>query len=196
MPMRRRDVELVPVDEHRLRMASSTFCATVAAARRSFRSVRRIVNSSPPMRATVSSARTQRDEPRCHCLQQAVADGVAEGVVHELELIEVEEHHRGAALDAASRAPARCRCGRGRAAGSAGRSGRRGTPDTPSAPARVLRSVMSTIVPSMTPSSSSGHVLEDPDLRAVAPAHARLDVRQRPLLAQAAQHVRSRSSSA
>jgi hypothetical protein len=52
-----------------------------------------ITNSSPPRRATRSPSRTfSRSAARWR--QELVADVVAEGVVHELEAVEVDEQHR------------------------------------------------------------------------------------------------------
>ncbi len=49
-----------------------------------------MANSSPPRRATVASLGDSLQQPLGHLEQQAVADGVAEGVVHVLEAVEVE----------------------------------------------------------------------------------------------------------
>ena len=56
------------------------------------------MNSSPPRRATVSFGRSACLEPARDGLQQLVAGVVAERVVDDLEAVEVEEQHRGAAL--------------------------------------------------------------------------------------------------
>ena len=78
----------------------------------------RTANSSPPKRATVSAARTQRAQPLGDRDQQLVADRVAERVVDGLEVVEVDEQHRDASAGA-WRAPPRP--GRGTAAvGQAG----------------------------------------------------------------------------
>ena len=79
----------------------------------------RSTNSSPPNRATVSPGRDRAAQPLADADEELVADIVTQSVVHELEPIEVEEHHRGAwrAPDRHPRSPARG--GRGTAAGSA-----------------------------------------------------------------------------
>ena len=56
------------------------------------------VNSSPLRRATVSFGRSDLLEPARDGLQQLVAGVVAERVVDDLEAVEVQEQHRGAAL--------------------------------------------------------------------------------------------------
>jgi hypothetical protein len=49
------------------------------------------MNSSPPSRATVSSARTQLFSRCANDLQQPIADRVAQCVVDQLETIEIEQ---------------------------------------------------------------------------------------------------------
>ena len=61
----------------------------------------RIANSSPPSRLTVSTSRTHAFQPFRHRPQQFVADGVAERVVHLLEMIEIEVQYCKAAAVAA-----------------------------------------------------------------------------------------------
>ena len=64
-------------------------------------------NSSPPMRATTSEARTWRNERRRDRLEHGVAGGVAVPVVDRLETVEIEIDQRGAgpvALDVSERA--------------------------------------------------------------------------------------------
>ena len=78
-------------------------------------SSQRTVNSSPPKRAIVSLGRSSRAQARGDVAQQAVAGGVAEGVVDELEAVEVDEQHRHAALAPARRGAAPARGGRGTA---------------------------------------------------------------------------------
>ena len=51
-------------------------------------------NSSPPRRATVSPSRTAALQALAHVAQQLVAEVVAERVVDDLEVVEVDEHHR------------------------------------------------------------------------------------------------------
>ena len=66
------------------------------------------MNSSPPIRATVSPGRSAASSRRATDSQQPVAGLVAERVVDELEAVEVEEQHGGAAVAvAAARAPQR-----------------------------------------------------------------------------------------
>ena len=63
-------------------------------------------NSSPPMRATVSTSRTQALSRAATCLQQQIARGMAEGVVDVLEAVEVEQQqgrHVAPAADAGDR---------------------------------------------------------------------------------------------
>ena len=62
----------------------------------------------------------QRAQPLAERRQQAVADGVAAGVVDLLEVVEVEEHARRAGSPSGGRARARRRAGRGTARGWAG----------------------------------------------------------------------------
>ena len=50
-------------------------------------------NSSPPRRATTSFVAHLLAQSRGHLAQQLVARGVAHGVVHHLEVVEIEEHH-------------------------------------------------------------------------------------------------------
>ena len=52
------------------------------------------LNSSPPKRATTSFGPHARLQPVGDRHEQAVADVVAERVVHELEAVDVEEQHR------------------------------------------------------------------------------------------------------
>ena len=56
------------------------------------------MNSSPLSRATRVVRAQRRFQPARDRLQQLVADRVAERVVDDLEAVEVEEQHRGAAL--------------------------------------------------------------------------------------------------
>ena len=56
--------------------------------------VRATTNSSPPMRATRSSALTASPQPSGHCGQYGVTGGVAVFVVDRLEIVEVHEEHR------------------------------------------------------------------------------------------------------
>ena len=51
-------------------------------------------NSSPPIRATVSSSRIVVEETLCDGSQQLVTHLVAVVVVHELEPVEVHEEQR------------------------------------------------------------------------------------------------------
>ena len=51
-------------------------------------------NSSPPMRASVSSGAQEALQPRGDELQEPVAGGVAEAIVDQLEVVEVEVDHR------------------------------------------------------------------------------------------------------
>ena len=53
----------------------------------------RMTNSSPPMRATVSSARTH-SQPTGHSFQQRVANCVPECIVDLLEAIKIKAQHR------------------------------------------------------------------------------------------------------
>ena len=71
-----------------------TFCATSAASSGRARSASTIANSSPLMRATVSPLRTVGLQAQRDLLQQLVAAGVAERVVDQLEVVEVDEQHR------------------------------------------------------------------------------------------------------
>ena len=57
-------------------------------------------NSSPPWRASRSPARDAAREARRDLAQQLVAGGVAEGVVDELEVVEVEVEQRDARVPA------------------------------------------------------------------------------------------------
>ena len=52
------------------------------------------MNSSPPSRATVSLSRTQSPSRSRDIAAAVVAGLVAEGVVDDLEAVEVEQHHR------------------------------------------------------------------------------------------------------
>ena len=56
------------------------------------------MNSSPPKRARVSTARSAPLESVRHALEEPVTHLVAEAVVDELEPVEVEEHERHAGV--------------------------------------------------------------------------------------------------
>ena len=64
----------------------------------------RTANSSPPRRAAVSEVRSMSTDRRCNSPQELVPLAVAEGVVHCLEVVEVDEEHGqvGAGTGAAS----------------------------------------------------------------------------------------------
>ncbi len=68
--------------------------ATVLAPSASGRWVKRTANSSPPSRATVSVSRTHRPSLLATRPQQQVADGMAERIIHLLELVEIEQQQR------------------------------------------------------------------------------------------------------
>ena len=53
----------------------------------------RMANSSPPRRAATSSGAQAQPEPLADRAQERVAGRVAEGVVDELEVVEVDEEH-------------------------------------------------------------------------------------------------------
>ena len=55
-------------------------------------------NSSPPKRATVSPGRSACSILRATDGEELVAGGVAEAVVDDLELVEVQEEHRDRGL--------------------------------------------------------------------------------------------------
>ena len=84
-------------------------------------------NSSPPKRAIVSPGARARVSRGATCDQQLVAGGVAEAVVDELEVVEVEEA-RTATASPRRGARARGRGGRGTARGWAARSAGRAAP--------------------------------------------------------------------
>ena len=75
-------------------MARRTAAATATPAAGVSTARRRIANSSPPRRATVSSSPQQAREALAHLAQHLVAVVVAEGVVDLLEAVEVEQHDR------------------------------------------------------------------------------------------------------
>ena len=68
-----------------------------ASAVRSSTSSQTTTNSSPPSRATVSAGRTAAAIRPAERDQQRVAGGMAEEVVDALEVVEVDEQHRGGA---------------------------------------------------------------------------------------------------
>ena len=78
------------------------------------------LNSSPPKRATTSPGRTHDCEPLGDGHEEAVADVVAERVVHELEAVDVEEQHGNVPAVRRRRRTATARVARGTANGSAG----------------------------------------------------------------------------
>ena len=85
----------------------------------------RIANSSPPRRATMSAGRTWCWMRRATCDQELVAGAVAQRVVDQLEAVEVEEHHREAALRVgagSARSPAPGMLVEARAVGQAGQA--------------------------------------------------------------------------
>ena len=94
-------------------------------------------NSSPPMRATVSIGRSDRDQLSGDPAQHGVARRVPPGVVDLLEPVEVDEEHRGAPAGALRAATAPGRCDR-RAALRFGKPGaaHRGSPAWSAPPAR------------------------------------------------------------
>ena len=106
-----------------------TGCASAPATRRGDRrrlaarsiSSQRIANSSPPSRATVSAGRSDAAQALGDRDEQHVAGGVAEGVVDELEAVEVEAQHGERAARARRGGEARGRAGRRAACGSAAR---------------------------------------------------------------------------
>ena len=115
--------------------AATTGSCTAAATRqpsasavRSSTSSQTTTNSSPPSRATVSAGRTAATIRWRERDQQRVAGGVAEEVVDALEVVEVDEQHRGVAALALGHARARGGCGRGRACGWRARSAGRAAP--------------------------------------------------------------------
>lgn len=63
---------------------TSPTCATLAST---------TVNSSPPRRATVSPGHTQACRSLGHRLEHGIAWFVPEGVVDDLETVEIEEQH-------------------------------------------------------------------------------------------------------
>ena len=77
--------------ENGCRSSSWIRSATRVASRASAISSRRIANSSPPRRATVSSERRQPESRSREADEELVAREVAEAVVDELEAVEVEE---------------------------------------------------------------------------------------------------------
>ena len=103
------------------------------------RSSQRITNSSPPKRATVSTGRTAEAIRGAIVAQQRVADLVAERVVDDLEVVEVDEQHRQ--RPRARGGPARARGGRTAACGWAGRSARRAAPGGAAAARTPARSI-------------------------------------------------------
>ena len=73
----------------------------------------RIANSSPPSRATRSPSRTELADPLGHRDEQRVAGGVAQRVVDDLEVVEVDEQDRvdlAAARRGRRRGPAPASC--------------------------------------------------------------------------------------
>ena len=91
------------------RCCAATSAMSTASLVEPARSARRIRNSSPLWRATMSPARTA-PRSRCgHLDQELVAGAVAEAVVHELEVVEVDVEHGDAVPVGAPRAPGRPR---------------------------------------------------------------------------------------
>ena len=78
--------------------------ATPSACASSPMSSHRTANSSPPKRATVSLGRSSAAQARADRAQQLVAGVVAERVVDDLEVVEVEEEQREAAAPRRRRA--------------------------------------------------------------------------------------------
>jgi hypothetical protein len=80
----------------------ATRSATPAATSSSSTPGRRIANSSPPKRAIVSPGRSACAQALGDDDEQLVARGVAERVVDDLELVEIDEQHGGGAGPSAS----------------------------------------------------------------------------------------------
>ena len=78
------------------RSRASRLSATASACSWPTAPCRRIPNSSPPSRATVSPSRSVARSRAADLLQQPVALVVAERVVDLLEVVEVHQHHRAA----------------------------------------------------------------------------------------------------
>ena len=69
--------------------------AMLVASRGASRDSARTMNSSPPMRATVSPDAHERREAVAHLDEELVSGGVTERVVDHLEVVEIDEHERG-----------------------------------------------------------------------------------------------------
>ena len=78
-----------------LLILSRTLRATIKALCRLASSPRIITNSSPPVRAKVSTARKPGRDPADHLLQAEIAGGMAKGVIDLLEAIQVQTEDRG-----------------------------------------------------------------------------------------------------
>ncbi len=116
-----------------------------------------------------------------HFLQQRVADGVAEGVVHQLELIEIEEHDRGRGV-----MPFGMRQGDVDAVAEEQPVGQAGQ-------GVVVRLILHLLLcrlpvgdvddgPLENAAVEQGHVFDDPDRRSVAAPHFHFDVGERAVL--------------
>ena len=136
-------------------------------------SVQTTTNSSPPVRAARSEARSTPCEPLRERDEQVVAGRVAERVVDELEPVEVEEQDRDVGVRARRRAAAPGRASRAGACGSGRPVSGSCAASWASRSSSCLRSVTSNI----TPSSQSGvavvvvgglALLDDPADAAVA----------------------------
>jgi len=123
----------------------------------------------------------REDETRGHFLQQRVADRVPEGIVDQLELIEIEEHHpprgvmalgvRERDVDAIAKEQ------------TVGQAGQRIVVGL------ILHLLLRRLAIGDVDDRSfenaaveQGHVLDDPDRRSVAPPHAHFDVGERSVL--------------
>jgi hypothetical protein len=87
-----------------VRNRSRIFSATVPASAGDEMSKSRIVNSSPPGRATVSSALARKSTTPRNFAQQFIADFVPQRIVDPFELVEIGTAARPVALSA------RCAC--------------------------------------------------------------------------------------
>ena len=95
--------------------------ATSRASSMSARSSHTTTNSSPPKRTTVSLSRAPGPEAPGQLLQHPVAGRMAEAVVDQLEVVDVEEQHADPRARCARRRPGPARGGRSAGAGWAAR---------------------------------------------------------------------------
>ena len=82
-----------PATVNGVRIAEQTRAATEATSSTPEASSRRMANSSPPMRATVSPGRTHELRRSAAAIKHFVAARVAERVVHVLEAVEIAQQH-------------------------------------------------------------------------------------------------------